>query len=184
MNNKVYPICYRGCYEHGGRPDPNDKEVGKIIWATMDQILHLINDNRSSDWTPYDESDWEEGLTEWTEWVPVDTVSLLHAIHPDKPLPPELNNPTTERTPNMTNSNPTIVLTKAEFDELTSKAYKYDRIVKMLKGYIDNPDDPVELQDLCVRAGADEQLDELMDAGGFDSYAEMLEEIESWKNRG
>lgn len=84
----------------------------------------------------------------------------------------------------MTNSNPTIVLTKAEFDELTSKAYKYDRIVKMLGEYINNPDDPVELQDLCVRAGADAALDALMDAGGFDSYDEMLEEITSWKNRG
>ena len=78
----------------------------------------------------------------------------------------------------MADSNPTIVRTKAEFDELTSKAYKYDRIVKMLKEYIDNPDDPVELQDLCVRAGADEQLDEIMDIVGVDGYAELIEKLQ------
>lgn len=169
MNNKVYPLFNRNTHQ--------------IVWFTMDQILHLINDDRSDEWTFYDESDWEEGLTEWTEWIPVDTAVILPFISTDKPLPYEPTNPTTERTPNMTSSNPTIVLTRAEFDDLTSKAYKYDRIVKMLKEYMDNPDDPVELQDLCVRAGADEQLDVLMDAGGFDSYDEMLEEIQSWKNR-
>ena len=163
MNNKVYPLFNRNTHQ--------------IVWFTMDQILHLINDDRSDEWTSYDESDWEEGINEWTEWTPVDVVSLI--------LHPELNNPPTERKPPMKDSTPNAtVVPNDEFSKLVTKAYKYDRLVAVLKEHLDDPDDVVMVKDLGLRAESDEKLDELMDAGGFDSYDEMLEEIEAWKNRG
>jgi len=69
---KTYPIRYRGCYRHGGKPDPNDPKVGRIEYWPMERILDEINRCRSNDWTPYTEEDWKEGLDEWTEWVAVE----------------------------------------------------------------------------------------------------------------
>ena len=37
----------------------------------MRRILEEINSDRSSGWTDYDETDWEEGLHEWTWYDPV-----------------------------------------------------------------------------------------------------------------
>ena len=67
----TYPVKYRGCYKDDGDSNPNDPMVGRIEYWTMSHILYEINHDRSEDWTPYDESDWEEGLNEWTEWEPV-----------------------------------------------------------------------------------------------------------------
>lgn len=41
-------------------------EEGETQHWTMADILEEINSTRSEDWTPYDESDWEEG---WDFWV-------------------------------------------------------------------------------------------------------------------
>lgn len=37
------------------------------MW-TLSMILLEINRDRSQDWTPYDETDWMEGLEYWTEY--------------------------------------------------------------------------------------------------------------------
>lgn len=68
---KLYKIRYRGCYK-GDTPDPDDRDVGKILEWTMEQILAEINRERSSGWTDYDETDWVEGLTEWTCYEPAE----------------------------------------------------------------------------------------------------------------
>ena len=39
-----------------------------IKWVTLSEILAEINGDRSQEWTDYDETDWEEGLVEWTSW--------------------------------------------------------------------------------------------------------------------
>ena len=48
---------------------------GKLYCWTVKEILENINRNRSSEWkensgmmTDYDESDWQEGLEQWTEF--------------------------------------------------------------------------------------------------------------------
>jgi len=43
-----------------------DVEKGtSSLWA-IEEVLEYINDDRSEDWTNYDENDWEEG---WNEWI-------------------------------------------------------------------------------------------------------------------
>lgn len=42
-------------------------ETGEIQQWTLDAILEEINRDRSSKWTNYDESDWEDGWDEWVE---------------------------------------------------------------------------------------------------------------------
>ena len=69
--DELYRVRYRGCYKYDGGPDPDDHNVGKIFEWTMTQILDDINRDRSSGWTDYDETDWEEGLDEWTYYEPV-----------------------------------------------------------------------------------------------------------------
>ena len=71
-----------------------------------------------------------------------------------------------------------VKLTPNELANLTAKAYKYDRLVEELKKYIDNPDNMVEVEDLCVRAGADNQLDEIMDIVGVDGYDELIDKLQ------
>ena len=70
-----------------------------------------------------------------------------------------------------------VHLTQEEFSTLTTKAYKYDRLVNILKKHIEDPDNPIDVEDLCVRAGADDQLDEIMDIVGVDSYDELIEKL-------
>ena len=41
---------------------------GEVWEATLPQILHEINDDRSDEWEPYDETDWLEGLLSFTTW--------------------------------------------------------------------------------------------------------------------
>ena len=39
---------------------------GKVSYWTLSEILAEINRDRSDEWTPYDETDWREGLEQWT----------------------------------------------------------------------------------------------------------------------
>lgn len=43
------------------------EEPNVIKEMTLDEILYEINRDRSELWIPYDESDWREGLFEFTE---------------------------------------------------------------------------------------------------------------------
>lgn len=46
-----------------------DKEHAKFRLMTVDEILSEINRDRSEDWIDYDESDWREGMEQWTQLV-------------------------------------------------------------------------------------------------------------------
>lgn len=46
-----------------------DLLTGEIKQWTLERILEEINRDHSDKWTPYDETDWEEG---WNEWVKED----------------------------------------------------------------------------------------------------------------
>ena len=71
--NKRYKVRYRGCYKGPmEKPDPNDPKVGQIVLMSLETILREINCHRSSGWTDYDETDWREGLDEWTWYEPLD----------------------------------------------------------------------------------------------------------------
>lgn len=76
---------------------------------------------------------------------------------------------------------PGINLTSEELKELTSKAYKYDRLKGLLKEYVDDPDNMTDVMDLCVRAGADDTLDEVMDMAGVDTLDDLHEKIKKWR---
>lgn len=67
----IYPIRYRG-HLKGDTPLGGTPNKGGIEYWTLAQILEEINRDRSAHWTDYDETDWREGLDEWTEWEPVD----------------------------------------------------------------------------------------------------------------
>jgi hypothetical protein len=43
-------------------------ETGEYATMTVPEILEEINRDRSDKWTDYDASDWQEGLSEFTEW--------------------------------------------------------------------------------------------------------------------
>ena len=50
-----------------------DKSNGSIYpRMRLDDILEEINRDRSEEWTDYDETDWREGLAEFTEFVVLD----------------------------------------------------------------------------------------------------------------
>lgn len=69
----LFAVRYRGCPKGAGEePMPGDEDVGKIYLWTMGEILNEINLNRSSGWKPYDQTDWKEGLDEWTWYEPVE----------------------------------------------------------------------------------------------------------------
>ena len=42
---------------------------GKLYCWTVKEILEEVNRDRSNEWTDYDESDWQEGLEEFTEFT-------------------------------------------------------------------------------------------------------------------
>tara|TARA_R110000822_G_scaffold714_2_gene3249 strand:+ start:509 stop:787 length:279 start_codon:yes stop_codon:yes gene_type:complete len=52
--------------------------TGDVLSWSMDQVLCEINRDRSDDWTPYDETDWQEG---WFEWVSGE----FYVLHHDTP---------------------------------------------------------------------------------------------------
>jgi hypothetical protein len=49
-------------------------KTGEITEWSMQAILNEINRDRSSNWTDYNETDWEEG---WNEWVEGEFYSLV-----------------------------------------------------------------------------------------------------------
>jgi len=53
---------------HDDRITLVDLDTGDRVRWTMAEILEEINRDRSSDWCAYDETDWQEGLREWTRW--------------------------------------------------------------------------------------------------------------------
>ena len=52
--NKIYKI--------------RDVEDGSVYNMTLDMILEEINCDRSEGWEDYDETDWREGLAEFTTY--------------------------------------------------------------------------------------------------------------------
>ena len=40
---------------------------GSVVNMTVPQILEYINTGRNSEWLDYDETDWREGLREFTD---------------------------------------------------------------------------------------------------------------------
>lgn len=64
---KRYRLRYRGCAKGDTPPTRDfDPKVGTIVEWTVREILEEINRDRSSHWTDYNETDWREGLDEWT----------------------------------------------------------------------------------------------------------------------
>jgi len=45
-----------------------DYECGTEYQMTLPMILNEINRDRSQQWEEYDETDWREGLAEFTTW--------------------------------------------------------------------------------------------------------------------
>jgi len=45
-----------------------DRETGLGFITTLPNIIKEINRDRSDEWQDYDESDWREGLAEFTEY--------------------------------------------------------------------------------------------------------------------
>ena len=43
-----------------------DHECGSTYYMTLPMILEEINRDRSPEWEEYDETDWREGLAEFT----------------------------------------------------------------------------------------------------------------------
>lgn len=52
MNDKIYTLT--------------DIEDGSIYKMTLPMILEYLNEDRSPQWEDYDETDWREGLAEFT----------------------------------------------------------------------------------------------------------------------
>jgi len=46
----------------------HDVEDGSIYLMTLPMILEEINRDRSEGWTNYDETDWREGLAQFTTY--------------------------------------------------------------------------------------------------------------------
>ena len=46
-----------------------DKDHNKFRLMTVGEILSEINRDHSEDWIDYDESDWREGMEQWTKLV-------------------------------------------------------------------------------------------------------------------
>jgi len=44
-------------------------ETGRVNRWPLSKILENINRDRSDEWTDYDETDWQEGLEEFTEFT-------------------------------------------------------------------------------------------------------------------
>lgn len=45
-----------------------DVEDGSVYPMTLPMILEELNRDRSEEWTNYDETDWREGLAEFTTY--------------------------------------------------------------------------------------------------------------------
>jgi hypothetical protein len=49
-----------------------DVEDGSVYSMTLPMILEELNRDRSAEWTRYDETDWREGLAEFTTYEVVE----------------------------------------------------------------------------------------------------------------
>lgn len=49
-----------------------NKSTKNFVNVSLENILEEINRDRSNDWRDYNESDWREGLTNFTEYILVD----------------------------------------------------------------------------------------------------------------
>jgi hypothetical protein len=49
-----------------------DVEDGSVYKMTLPMILEEINRDRSDEWANYDETDWREGLAEFTTYEVID----------------------------------------------------------------------------------------------------------------
>jgi hypothetical protein len=49
-------------------PDARDTEECYVCEMTLQELLEEINDCHSDEWIPYDETDWLEGMFEWTNY--------------------------------------------------------------------------------------------------------------------
>mgnify|MGYP006419812687 CR=1 FL=1 len=49
-----------------------DIEYNTTFIMSLKEILEEINRDRSDDWQSYDETDWREGLREFTTWELID----------------------------------------------------------------------------------------------------------------
>ena len=67
---KRYPIRYSKEYRN------QYSDGNKIYYWTIKEILEEINRDRSDEWTDYDETDWQEGLEEFTEFELVDPTTI------------------------------------------------------------------------------------------------------------
>ncbi|GIA99167.1 hypothetical protein [Vibrio cholerae] len=69
-----------------------DVETGETSLYTLEEVLDLINRDRSADWTDYDESDWVEGWINFVEpegcnRIPPEFIKAkLHELWGGKPL--------------------------------------------------------------------------------------------------
>ncbi len=49
-----------------------NKETAKVVCWSISEILEEVNRDRSDTWSDYNEADWKDGLTNWTEYEIVD----------------------------------------------------------------------------------------------------------------
>lgn len=61
--------------------------------------------------------------------------------------------------------------------ELFEIKLKYEKIVGVLKKHVDDPDNLVELEELCIKARSDDTLDMLMDEANVDTLDDLQEVI-------
>lgn len=54
--------------------DRDTKEV--VIFNSLGDLLKDINSDRSAEWTDYDETDWREGLSEFTQYDLVKVIKV------------------------------------------------------------------------------------------------------------
>ena len=59
---QTYKIRYKEEYRN------QYSDGNEVFKWTIPQILEEINRDRSAEWTDYNESDWQEGLEEFTEF--------------------------------------------------------------------------------------------------------------------
>jgi len=75
-DKKRFMVKYRGCHK-GYSPECDDPNVGTVYELTLPEILHEINRDRGKDWIDFDESNWRDGLDNWTFYEPVDSRSAI-----------------------------------------------------------------------------------------------------------
>ena len=74
-------------------------------------------------------------------------------------------------------------LARKGLEECIADSEKYHKIRDVLSRYIDDPDDTVQVTDLCVRAGSDETLDSVMDEADVSCLDGLMTKIQKWRAR-